>query len=55
MPEIIWGMPISRFMLKLPDNTLEDLSVKQAHAVYEGLVQLRKDLREERGYKYNGK
>ena len=55
MPEIIWGMPISRFMLKLPDNTLEDISVKQAHAVYEGLVQLRKDLREEHGYKYNGK
>lgn len=55
MPDIIGGMPICRFMLKLPDNTLEDISVKQAHQVLEGLVDLRKKLREERGYKYNGK
>ncbi|MGN1372012.1 MAG: hypothetical protein ACI4XM_07055 [Candidatus Coprovivens sp.] len=43
MPDIIWGIPISRFMIKLPDDTLEDISVKQAHMVYESLVKLRKD------------
>lgn len=48
MPEIIWGMPISRFMLKLPDNTLMDLSVDKAHKVYEGIVQLRKKETEQR-------
>lgn len=41
MPDIIWGMPISRFMLKLPDNTLEDISVRQAHEIYKELIQLR--------------
>lgn len=45
MPDIIFGMPVSRFLLKLPDNTLEDISVKQSHQVLEGLVQLRKSLR----------
>lgn len=35
MPDIIFGMPVSRFLLKLPDNTLEDISVKQAHQVLE--------------------
>lgn len=43
MPDIIWGMPISRFIIKLPENVLEDISVKKAHIIYEGLVQLRKD------------
>ncbi len=40
--DIICEMPISRFMLKLPDDNLEDISIKQAHEVYNGLIQLRK-------------
>ncbi len=40
--DIIYEMPISRFMLKLPDDNLEDISIKQAHEVYNGLIQLRK-------------
>lgn len=41
MKDIIWGIPVSRFILKHPDKGLEDISVKQAHMLYEMIAQYR--------------
>lgn len=43
MKDIIWGIPVSRFILKHPDNGLEDISVKQAHMLYEMMAQYRQE------------
>lgn len=43
MPDIISNFPIRKFMLKLPDGFLMDISFEQAIAIYEGLVELRKE------------
>lgn len=41
MPEIIWGMPISRFLVKLSNGDLSDVSIKQAHSWLQEIVELR--------------
>lgn len=46
MSDIIWGIPVSRFILKKHDNELADISVKQAHALYEMLANSRKEQEE---------
>ena len=44
MPDIIFNMPISRFMLNNPvSKELEDISKEEAELILEGLVQLRKN------------
>ena len=55
MSDIICGIFISRFIIKLPDDTLEDISIKQAHMIYEALVKLRKDTKTSEHAKSNGK
>lgn len=42
MPEIIRGIPVIRFILKVPDKGLEDISVAMAHQIYQALIDLRK-------------
>ena len=46
MSDIIWGIPVSRFILKKHDNEFVDISVKQAHALYEMLANSRKEQEE---------
>lgn len=46
MSDIIGEIPVSRFILKKHDNELVDISVKQAHALYEMLANSRKEQEE---------
>lgn len=46
MKDIIWGIPVSRFIIKSPDKGLEDISVKQAHMLYEMMASYRQEKKE---------
>jgi len=39
--EVMWGMPVSRYMIKDTEGKLKDISVKTAHYIYEELPKIR--------------
>lgn len=41
--DIIWGMPVSRFILRRHDGSLRDITIKQAHFLYDQIVECRKN------------
>ena len=44
MKDIMTGLPISRFIIKHPDNGLEEITHKQAYMLYEMMAQYRQDI-----------